>query len=144
MLKQKYAIVKHDIPKGMVIYGEWMYAVHSIEYDNLDDYLMIFAVYDNKWLSWNDVVDWSNLLNLHHVPVVKKNIVFKTEQEMQNITTKLAQKAISQGHEVIVLRLSNSFKDFSKSTAKYVREGHVQTNKHWKFQKIKVQKLKGK
>ncbi len=143
LLKQKYATIKYDIPKDMIIYGEWLYAVHSIEYDNLDDYLMVFAIYDkNKWYSWNDVVEWSKLLNLHHVPVVKKNIVFKTEEEMQEKTTEIARKVIRQGHEGIVVRLSNSFKDFSKSTAKYVRKGHVQTNKHWKFQKIKVQKVK--
>ena len=54
----------------------------------------------------------------------------------------MAIKTISKGHEGIVIRLSGSFTDFSKSTAKFVRKGHVQSDKHWKYQKIKVQKVK--
>ena len=143
MLKQKYATIKHDVPKGMIIYGEWLYAVHSIEYDNLDDYLMVFAIREGgKWYSWSDVAEWSKLLNLHNVPIVKENITFKTEEEMREITTKMAKRVISQGQEGIVIRLSNSFTDFSSSTAKYVRKGHVQSDKHWAHQKIKVQRLK--
>lgn len=37
-----------------IIYGEWMYAKHSIHYDNLPDYYIIFDIYDRdveKFLS---------------------------------------------------------------------------------------------
>lgn len=143
MLKQKYATIKYDIPKDMVIYGEWLYAVHSIEYDNLDDYLMVFAILDgNKWLSWNDIVDWCGMLDLKHVPVVKNRIKFKNLEDFTNTTTQLAQKVIRSGHEGVVIRNSGSFTNFVTNTAKYVRKGHVQSDKHWKFQKIKVNKIK--
>jgi hypothetical protein len=143
MLKQRYASIKHDIPKGFVIYGEWLYAVHSIEYNDLDDYLMAFAILDgNKWLSWSEVVEWCVLLGIHHVPVIKKSISFDNIDKMIKVTTKLAEKTIKSGHEGIVIRNSGSFTDFSTNTAKYVRRGHVQTDKHWAFRTIKVNRVK--
>jgi hypothetical protein len=143
MLKQKVSTIKHDIPENMVIYGEWLYAKHSIEYDNLDDYLLSFAILDkNKWLSWKDVVEWSKLLNIKTVNVIKNNIKFKNLNQLQEQTTKIARQVISRGHEGIVIRLSGSFTDYTKSTAKFVRKGHVQTDKHWMFKDIKVNKLK--
>jgi len=143
LLKQRYPVIKYDIPKNMIIYGEWLYAVHSIEYETLDDYLTVFAIKEgNKWLSWNSVEEWSALLDLKNVPVVKKNIKFKTIEEMEEITKKLADRVIKSGHEGIVVRLSSSFTDYTKSTAKFVRKGHVQTDKHWTKKEIKVNKLK--
>jgi len=144
MLKQKYATIKNDIPENMIFYGEWLYAVHSIEYDLLDDYLMIFAILENrtKWLSVNDVIGYSDLLGVSTVPFLTKNIKFKSVEELQRKTTEIARKVIRQGHEGIVIRLANSFTDFPRSTAKFVRKGHVQSSKHWKYEKIKVQKLR--
>lgn len=143
LLKQRYATIKHDIPENMFIYGEWLYAVHSIKYEDLDDYLMVFAISEgSKWYSWKDIVEWCGLLDLKHVPLVKNNIRFKSEEEMKKITTDFAKKVISKGDEGIVVRLSDSFRDFSKSTAKYVRRGHVQTDQHWTKKTIEVQGLK--
>jgi hypothetical protein len=142
LLKQKYALIKHNIPEGMFIYGEWLYAVHSIKYEELEDYLMVFAIYENGiWYSFNEIVEWCKLLDLYHVPVIKNNILFKNEDEMKKQTIKMAKNVISKGHEGIVVRLSDSFSDFSKSTGKYVRKGHVQTDKHWSKNAIEVQRI---
>lgn len=144
LLKQKYFTIKHDIPKNMIIYGEWLYAVHSIEYDNLDDYFVSFAILDGgKWLSIDDVIEWSELLGLKTVKYIKRNIKFNSIAEMKETTEELARKVIRNGHEGIVMRLESSFSDLTQNTVKYVRRGHVQTDKHWSFQKIRVQKLKG-
>lgn len=143
LLKQKYATIKYDIPKGIVIYGEWLYAKHSISYDNLDDYLMVFAILDNDtWLSWKDVEEYCGLLGLNTVQVINKNFTVRTEEELREITTKFAHISIKQGHEGIVVRNINSFKDFQSNTAKFVRKGHVQTDKHWMFKTIERNELK--
>ncbi|MFW6174087.1 MAG: hypothetical protein ACOC5T_10130 [Elusimicrobiota bacterium] len=67
---------------------------------------------------------------MNHVPIVKENIKFRTIEEMKKYTTDKARQVISRGHEGIVIRKSSSFRDFSTSTVKYVRRGHVQTDKH--------------
>lgn len=145
MLKQKYFTIKHDIPKNMIIYGEWLYAVHSIEYDDLDDYFVSFAILENgKWLSVKEVIEWSELLGLKTVKYIKRNIKFTDLADMKEKTTEMAKSVIKSGHEGIVMRLEESFLDLTKNTVKYVRSGHVQTDKHWSFQKIKVQKVKEK
>lgn len=143
LLKQRYNTIKYDIPEDMVFYGEWLYAKHSIEYDNLDDYLMVFAVLNgNTWMSYKDVVDYSSMLGLSTVPLLVSGYSAGSEAELQEYTTNLARKVIAQGQEGIVLRYSGSFTDFSKSTAKYVRKNHVQTDTHWKYQKMTVNKVK--
>jgi hypothetical protein len=93
-------------------------------------------------LSKNDVIEWSKLLGFNTVKYIKRNVKFSSIKEMEEVTTKLAKQVIRKGHEGIVMRLEGSFKDLNKSTVKYVRKGHVQSDNHWSFQKIKVQKLK--
>ena len=54
------------------IFGENMYAIHSIEYKKLDHHFYVFAVRDRGkvWLSWEEVVFWSGVLDLPVVPVI--------------------------------------------------------------------------
>ena len=41
------------VPPGYLIYGEWCYAVHSIYYDRLSDYFLVFDILKDgrKWLN---------------------------------------------------------------------------------------------
>ena len=47
-----------------------------------------------------------------------------------------AEQKITNGHEGIVVRTKEAFKDFDNNVAKYVRRNHVQTDEHWSKQKI--------
>jgi hypothetical protein len=56
-----------------------------------------------------------------------------------NKIIKMAEVAINEeGQEGIVVRNASSFKynDFDMNIAKYVRENHVQTDKHWSHSEI--------
>ena len=61
MLKSIFKKFQHLIPSNIEIFGEWLYAEHSIHYVKnlaLNNYLNIFAVYDKStamFLGWDDV-----------------------------------------------------------------------------------------
>ena len=65
---------QHQIPDDWRICGEYLYAKHSIGYDNLPSYLMVFSIWDetNTCLSWDDTVELCVDLGLEHVPVIYK------------------------------------------------------------------------
>jgi len=146
MIKAKHSVLRYQIPRNLQIFGEWLYAKHSIHYMNLGDYFQVFAVYNMKaqvWLSWDDVQKSAESLGLTTVPVVH-HCEFRNEQELQSELTKIAGDVISDGHEGIVARNEDSFPNsrFQENVAKYVREGHIQTDTHWMSQPIIKNKVK--
>jgi len=127
--------IKSDIEDEMFIFGENMYGVHSIEYSELTSYFYMFGIrYKNTWLSWDDVEEYSYLLDIPTVPVL-----FKGMTSMASILEKLVIDLASQPsalgglREGVVVRLRSSFQDedFSNSLLKYVRKDHVNTDVHW-------------
>lgn len=132
-LKGFWATLNYEIPEGWRICGENLFATHSIHYNNLESYFEVFSIWDenNKCLSWDDTVDWCNLLGLCHVPVIWRGIF--DEQFLKNYTFDIEKQ------EGYVIRLASEFqfKDFSKSVAKFVRHDHVnKENSHWMYKKI--------
>jgi ATP-dependent RNA circularization protein (DNA/RNA ligase family) len=147
-LKSLHASVKSKIASNLQLFGEWCYALHSIKYDSLPSYLMLFNVRDltnNMWLSWEEVVLWAEEINVSTVPVLFKGIV-SSEKELKELTDKLMLEPSLYGsqREGVVVRVNKSFADddFSKSVLKRVRKDHVQTSEHWRDQVIVKNKLK--
>lgn len=130
---------QYQIPENYHICGEYLYAKHSIGYDNLSSYFLVFSVWENNnCLSWKETELFCNKVGLQTVPILYKGIY--NEEKIKEI----AKEVVKKGGEGIVVRLSSSFKydDFSKSVAKYVRKNHVQTDKHWSLGNIESNKLK--
>ena len=127
--------IKRDISDGVFIFGENMEGIHSIEYTNLTSYFYIFGVRDNNiWISWNDVEEYSYLLDIPTVPVLFKGVV-NSEKELKELTEKLVSQpsALGGSREGIVVRNAGIFHndDFAKNVMKWVRKGHVNTDEHW-------------
>ena len=115
------------------ICGEYLFAKHSIYYDSLPSYLMIFSIWnDEHCLSWEDTIKRCKELNLITVPVLYEGIYSK-----ENID-KAIQEVSNHNGEGIVMRLASeyNYNDFNKSIIKYVRANHVQTDEHWSSQII--------
>lgn len=130
-----YYRISQDLSNGVYLFGENMEGVHSIEYSNLSSYFYLFGVRDNSiWIPWENVEEYSYILDIPTVPVLWKGIV-KSEYELKNITNDLTKEKSKLGGDLegIVIRKSDLFHndDFSTSVAKWVRKGHVQTDKHW-------------
>lgn len=134
-LKQLHAEIKCNIPEGWKVFGENLFAKHSIHYYNLPTYFFVFAILNNDtFLSWTETKDWAGLLGLQTVPELFCGIW--DEEKVKNLSL---QKSYYGGEgEGYVVRVANSFciSDFGVSVAKYVREGHVQTSSHWMVEKV--------
>jgi len=136
-LKGIHASIRYEIPEGIEIFGEWLYAKHSIHYTGslaLTSYLQIFGAYDMKWrvwLSWADTVALAKAIGYPTVPVLCTATY--TGWQASGRVTNLGTDVIKDGHEGVVIRSANPFHygQFQALVGKYVRENHVQTDDHW-------------
>lgn len=138
-VKQLQGSIGQDIPAGWRICGENLYAEHSIRYDSLESYFYVFSVWNekNECLSWDDTVEWANLLGLKTVPVIGRWFLFD-EAVIRWITV---DPTVCEGY---VLRNAASFHydAFQENVAKFVRKNHVQTGEHWMNKKVVPNGLK--
>jgi hypothetical protein len=142
-LKALHAANRWQIPPDYQVFGEWVYAVHSIKYDHLPGYLMLFGARDLEvpvWEPWAFVQSWAQCLEVHAAPVLAEG-TYTTEAELKAITEKLANQPSLYGatREGVVVRAAGAFKDedFGKCVAKWVRPGHVDpAADHWAHQTI--------
>lgn len=136
-VKNLHSSIKHNIPENFKICGENLYATHSIKYEELDSFFLVFSVWENDiCLSWKETVEWCSLLGLTTVPIIYAGLYDKT------FISYLGDRIIAENKEGYVVRLKDEFKDFSTSVAKWVRPNHVQTDKHWIHQSLKLNSLK--
>jgi RNA ligase len=143
-LRQHWTLIKKQLG-DLEIFGENLYAIHSIEYQRLEQYFYVFAIRENEhWLSWEEVKFYAALLEFPTVPELKtvsnpfERITFETEilaltsePSIYGSVDILENKPCVK--EGIVSRNVDSFHvdDFAKNVFKYVRKGHVKTNEHW-------------
>ncbi len=125
-LKKKWAEIRFNIPENLQICGENLYATHSITYEYLPAYFYVFAIFDlerNVVLSYNDMCEWCQLLDLPMAPLFD----FDIERDIPH------QSHFGSTCEGYVIRNINEFniEDFADNVAKCVRPNHVQTNRHW-------------
>lgn len=127
--------VEDQLGEGVFLFGENMEGVHSIEYTNLDSYFYIFGVRDNNiWIPWQQVEEYSYLLDIPTVPVLFKGVV-NSVKELKSLVDDLVSKQSELGGEIegVVVRSAGMFHndDFAENVMKWVRKDHVQTDEHW-------------
>ncbi len=141
-VKGLWSQISYLLDDDMRICGENLYAVHSVKYDDLLTYFMVFSIwFDNKCLSWDETVEYTKILGLTNVPVFYDGIYDKDKimSEFEKYRSK---------NEGYVIRLADEFlySDFRKSIAKYVRPEFRQivnnSHGHWISKKIEANKLK--
>ncbi|MEM9920350.1 MAG: RNA ligase family protein [Bacteroidota bacterium] len=142
-LKQRWELLKSELGQ-LEIFGENLYAIHSIEYLELEQHFFVFAIRElDQWLSWEEVKFYAALLDFPTVPEIAlaqtatKEIF---EQDVLNITQQPSAFRSIDVHsreacamEGIVSRNCNAFavEDFKSHVFKYVRKDHVRTDEHW-------------
>lgn len=152
-LKALHAQVAHMIPPDMQFFGEWCYAKHSIAYEALPGYFLLFGIRElhdlqdeSMWYAWDEVTGYAKeFLGVPTVPLLFKGIV-NSEKELRELIESLMIQPSAYGgiREGVVARVAGDFldKDFSSCIMKCVRANHVQTSEHWKDQEIIKNKLK--
>lgn len=116
------------------VFGENMYAVHSLEYRELEHYFYIFGIRDGEnWLAWEEVVEYTQLLDLPTVPVIQRS--YFDEKSLKTVIEQQQRNGSRLGgaSEGVVCRVAAAFPEtaFGESVLKYVRKNHVQTDEHW-------------
>lgn len=69
-MRERWNLIKHDL-NDLEIFGENMYGIHSIAYDQLESYFYVFAVREgDRWLSWEEVKFYAAMLDFPVVPEI--------------------------------------------------------------------------
>lgn len=136
-IKAKHVWKSLNWNPNISVYGENMFAKHSIYYDKLDDFYYVFGIKENnRWYSWEEIQLFCIEYDLKSVPVIDDVMTFSTEDQI----TKFFEDNISKPsffgdtREGFVLRDINGFadEDFASHICKYVRSNHVQSDIFWR------------
>jgi hypothetical protein len=148
-LRQKWSLIKNDLKDfGIEMFGENMYAVHSIEYLRLEHDFYCFAIRkDDMWLSWEEVEYFSEMFDFPTVPLIRKFEVEPTwksiEDCQRDVEIECAKPSILGSidyhtkewctKEGVVFRNADEYhvNNFVQNVFKWVRPGHVKTDEHW-------------
>ncbi|MGB1217570.1 MAG: RNA ligase family protein, partial [Saprospiraceae bacterium] len=126
------------------IFGENLYAIHSIEYTDLAEHFYVFAIrYKDVWLSWEEVEFIAAFYDFPTAPLLLEETP-SSETEIKKTVIDLAvgkslydsvDAHTGEGctMEGIVSRNKEEYPvaDFKQNVFKYVRANHVQTDEHW-------------
>jgi len=142
-LKEKWDSIKLELG-DLEIFGENIYAIHSIEYKEIENHFYVFAVRDHdQWLSWEEVKFYAGLLDFPTVPELKFVKPNDKESFENEVLEFIKQPSSFQSCDVITGEectmegiVSRNIKrypvvDFRKNVFKYVRKNHVKTDVHW-------------
>lgn len=136
-LKPKWSALKNNLG-NLEIFGENLYAVHSIEYTQLKHYFYVFAVRElDKWLSWEEVNQYAQLLDFPVAPVIEIGTlpgeIGKNCFEEQILGYATRPSLLGGNREGLVVRVQREFgnSEFPNCIFKWVRSGHVKTDEHW-------------
>jgi hypothetical protein len=143
-IRQRWDILKHDLG-DLEIFGENLYAIHSIEYQRLEHHYFVFAIRcQDMWLSWEEVAFYAAAFDLPTVPVLVRKADFSSESSFKSDVIALAgapsvfdsydiQTGQACSREGVVSRNAAAFSVDALGTNvfKYVRKGHVKTDEHW-------------
>ena len=149
-LKIKHSMMVNDLKENnLEIFGENLYAIHSIIYPRLEQHFYVFGVrIHDMWLSWEETKWYASMFDLPVAPelliqttsdteLIKSTVLDLSKQEsvfgsLQNGTN----PPIECTREGIVTRNINEYavEDFAKNVFKFVRKDHVQTDVHWSKQ----------
>lgn len=143
-LREKWEVLKGDLD-DLEIFGENLYAIHSIQYQQIESHFYVFGIRENeRWLSWEETQFYASFFDFPTVPVLK--IIeqpFNKKDYEENVLALVQQKSVFGSldfstqepctMEGIVSRNVEEYlvEDFTKNVFKYVRKGHVKTDEHW-------------
>lgn len=140
-IKGYWSGLAYTIPNGWRICGENMFAKHSIYYDALPSYFLMFSLWqDDHCASWDVTTNTAKGCNISLVPVLYYGIW--DENKIKSLFTGVSKFDGEQ--EGYVVRLADEFlyQNFDKCVAKFVRKNHVTTDEHWKQQAIIQNRLR--
>ncbi len=144
-IRQQWQLIKNDLG-DLELFGENLYAVHSIEYRRLETHYFVFAVRClDMWLSWDEVKFYAAAFDFSAAPELAirkatddagddlRDEVVRLAQEPSVFDSYDTQTQTACSREGVVTRNIGEYPvaDFAHNVFKYVRKGHVKTDEHW-------------
>lgn len=144
-LKERWNSFKNDLGE-VEIFGENIYAIHSIQYAEIEHHFYVFGVRVlDQWLSWEEIEFYAGLLDFPTVPVLGEGIVEEHREQSfkEEVLTITQAPSTFQSTDVIteescsmegiVTRNVEAYTvdDFKRNVFKFVRKDHVKTDQHW-------------
>ncbi|RFS17069.1 RNA ligase family protein [Emticicia sp. C21] len=143
-IRQHWELLKNDLG-DYEIFGENLYAIHSIEYRKLPSHYFVFGIrQSDHWLSWEETQFIAQLFDLPVVNVLGEATMPMLQQNFEaDVLAKISQPSVFDSYDVstqkpctiegIVSRNMAEYPvdDFAANVLKYVRKGHVKTDEHW-------------
>ena len=140
-VKGLWGKIGYEIPDGWRLCGENMYAVHTIPYQNLDSFFYLFSIWNEKnvCLSWDETLEYAELLGLNTVPVLYRGI-----WDEAKIKSLFKDEIDGNKCEGYVVRIVDEYPygEFRRSLAKFVSGKFIIKHGHWAQQQIFENKLK--
>ncbi len=151
-LFKQWAMVKRPTLREMLqdrylLFGEWLYARHTIHYRQLSHYFYEFDIYDKlqaRFLTYAQRMELLSETGLQTVPVVHRGAI--SRKELPNLITPSAFEACFEHPETGVvdnlmegLYLRIESQDAVSGRAKFVRDEFtekIKQSEHWQYQKM--------
>lgn len=126
------------LPVGHILYGELLYATHTIYYDKLPDYWLCFDVWDGeRFLTYDERAAFCLTHGFQMVPLVARG-VFTKDEILKMVPKESAYGEIAEG--IVVKRYTKR----NYTRAKFVKPEFQKTmeeSDHWTHGPFKVNKL---
>lgn len=133
--------LRQGLGQNLVLFGEWCFAVHSVRYNSLPDYLIAFDVFDalhKRFWSTNRRNDWASQYGIETAPQLKRGRFELCELEAILLNLKSAYG--SERVEGLYLRWDEG--EWLGGRAKLVRAEFVQAiGEHWSKRMLESNKL---
>ena len=150
-LKPKYDMIKNDLKEGDIeIFGEDIYAIHSIIYPNIKEHFYVFGVRIlDKWVSWEEVKWYASIFDFPTVPEIAINDVGVLDKEAitKHVIEEASKPSVFGSYQAIEKSakgkvcsregvVTRNYDEFDvevqhENIFKYVRKDHVSTDEHW-------------
>ena len=130
-----------QLPANFRICGENLFAQHSIIYNSLPSYFLVFGIYDDKnmCLDWDETKEICEMIGARTVPELFRgegSVVLARSKELLGSAFPLSLSGVPTEGYVMRTKEGFHYDDQGSCVAKWVRFGHVQTDEHWMHRKI--------
>jgi len=137
-IKGLWGNISYELTDDQRLCGENMYAKHTVEYNDLESFFLLFSVWDrDTCLSWEETEEYAFLLNLKTVPVIYKGLY-----DLEKIEQAFYKYSEDHKTEGYVIRHVGEFKylNFKNCVAKYVKPEFLKKLKeqtgHWQTKAV--------
>jgi len=129
-----------EVPKDTLIYGELLYAVHSVYYDVLPDFVLVFDVRQKgRWMTYDERSAFCEKHGFHMVPLIARGSFTKDEVK-KLMPIKSAYGDFAEGMVVKRYAKHGYFR------AKIVKPAFIkiveESDEHWSQKSVKKNKLR--